>query len=356
MTYEEPQGDSAVIDMHTHAISLETPDLEHRFPFGAWPTVVAGSNGDAEILVGGRHFRNIDSRCWSGRRRLADMDSEGVELQVVSPVPVTFCYNAPLPGALELCRFQNEFFASLCQERPQRFRALGAVPLQDIDAAIQELEYCVRSLGFLGVEVGSYVAGRDLADPGIEPFLAAAEELSALVFVHPGELPSADRLTSESLRFGVGMPCETATAAAKLLLSGVFDKWPNLRMCLAHAGGALPSILPRLEQGWRLFADGTRSGLSPIEAARHFLCDSLAYDSPSLHLAIERFGIGSVMVGSDYPFAARETPPGATVAAARSVRPQQLELIRKGNAARLFVSLAESGTADGASLHSGGQR
>ena len=331
-----------VVDIHTHAISPAMPRLEDRYPFDSWPSVRPIGNDEAEILVGGRYFRTIDSRSWSAARRLADMDQEGVAVQVLSPVPVTFCYRAPADGARELCRFQNQFLASLRDESAERFAALGAVPLQDTAAAIHELEYCVRSLGFLGVEVGSYVAGRELSDTSLEPFFAAAERLGALVFVHPAEFPDASRFTTPSLQFGAGMPCETATAAAKLALGGVFDRWPNVQICLAHAGGALPSILPRLDRGFDIFPQGTGSAVSPLDAAGRFMCDTLAYDPLCLQMSIARFGIDNVMVGSDYPFDARESPPGAILSHLERLGEESLDKIRRGNASRLFASVARS--------------
>jgi aminocarboxymuconate-semialdehyde decarboxylase len=127
-------------------------------PWAQWPSVEQSSETDARILMGGRPYRDIDSRCWSVGRRLTDMDAEGVALQVVAPVPVTFCHDAPADGAAVLARAQNDFLAGLVAQRPDRFRALGAVPLQDPGLAVAELRRCVRQLGFL-------VLQRHLADP-----------------------------------------------------------------------------------------------------------------------------------------------------------------------------------------------
>src|SRR4051812_38116549 len=177
-------GGTGFVDVHTHAIA---PDL--AVPSAAeghdWPWVQRESETTAAIHVGSRRYRTIDERCWSATARLRDMDAEGVAVQVVSPIPVTLDHRAPAAGALEQSRAQNEFFAGLAAEAPDRFRALGAVPLQDPEAAVTELRRCVLELGFTGVEIGTRVGALELADPQLDPFFDAADELGAVVFVHP---------------------------------------------------------------------------------------------------------------------------------------------------------------------------
>lgn len=335
----QPGPGSGLIDIHSHAISPELPALAGLYPFEAWPTVRLRGPEDGSIFVGERQFRAIDSRCWAPARRVADMDAHGVDVQVLSPVPITFCYRAPVEGAKVLARHQNEFLAAMVSTAPERFRALGAVPLQDPSAAEAELRYCMDHLGFIGVEVGTNVAGVDLAHPSLTGFLDAAADVGALVFVHPAEILLGERVAALDLDFGLAMPFETAAAGAGLLLSGAFERWPNLRICLAHGGGGLPGILPRLDHGWRTFPAGRRSQGPPLDGARHFLCDSLTYDADSLALAMRRFGAEHVMVGTDYPFAAQEAPPGA-VLSAPGLAPEHLEAIGRTNFLSLFPSKA----------------
>jgi len=309
------------IDMHTHAISLDLPDLAASSAFPNWPLVRRTSDTTADIYVGGAHFRSIDDRCWSLSRRLADMVDTHIDTQVISPVPITFCYRAPGDEAAVLARAQNDFFASLVAGEPERFRALGAVPLQDVRLAVAELRRCMTELGFIGVEIGTHVAGTELADERLDPFFAAAQDMGALVFVHPDEVLAASRLAPLALTFGVGMPSETAIAGAGMLHSGAFDRWPNLRLCLAHAGGALPMVLPRIDRGWRQAKasaprSGRRSRQAPSTYAASLYSDSLTYDPLSLYLTVRRFGPDHVFLGTDYPFAAREEPAGEVLSRA----------------------------------------
>lgn len=305
------------VDLHSHVISPSLPDLERSYPFGRWPSVERHGDQGA-ILVGGRHFRTVDSRCWSAEPRLADLDADEIDVQVVSPVPVTLCHDAPAAGAALLAATQNDFLADLVARASNRLVALGAVPLQEPGTAVAELERCVGELGFPGVEIGTVAGGWELSDPALRPFFAAAERLGALIFVHPATLPGGSRLAPLDLAFGVGMPCETAVAAAHLLAGGVLAAHPAVRICLAHGGGALPMILPRIDRGWQIQPEGPgRSPLPPSSFARSLYADSLTYDPTTLALAVGCFGTDRVMLGTDYPFAARETPPGAALEAGR---------------------------------------
>ncbi len=323
-------ADVGAVDVHTHAIPPGLPDLT-RYP-GRWPSVEPTAPDRARILLGGELYREVDDRCWSAARRLRDMDAEGVAVQVVSPTPVTFCHDQPADGAAALAADQNEFLAGLVAEAPDRFRALGAVPLQDVERAVAELCRCVDELGFCGVEIGTRAGDVELCDPVLAPFFAAAAERGALVLVHPVDVVLDPRPAALGVAFGLGMPVETATAAAGLVTSRT--PLPDVRICLAHAGGALPSILGRLDRGMVMAGRGDEP--PPSRRARSLLCDSLAYDRPALDLAVSRFGADHVVLGTDYPFAAREAPPGAVL---DGLPPDTADAIRAANARRLLAAV-----------------
>jgi aminocarboxymuconate-semialdehyde decarboxylase len=228
---------------------------------------------------------------------------------------VTFCHDAPAAGARILARAQNDFLAGLVAQDPDRFRALGAVPMQDPAHAVIELRRCVGELGFLGVEIGTRVGDRELGDPDFDPFFDAAAELGALVFVHPADTTLDPRLAAAGVAFGAGMPTETGIAAAALLVSGAMSRRrTGIRLCLAHGGGTLPWLLPRLDKGELIKDPDTPPARLPSALARSLYSDSLTYDAGSLLLAVDRYGDGHVVLGTDYPFAAREAPAGAVLA------------------------------------------
>lgn len=319
--------EGGTVDVHTHAIA---PDLAAPADPGGhdWVSVRREGETGAAIHVGNRRYRTIDERCWSAAARLRDMDAEGVAVQVVSPIPVSLDHGAPASGAAEQARAQNDFFAELVAQAPDRFRALGAVPLQNPGAAVVELRRCMLELGFVGVEIGTRIGDLELHDATFAPFFDATDELGAVVFVHPVDETLDPRLARVGLAFGAGMPTETAIAGAGLLTAGTLADRPNVRVCLAHGGGALPAVLPRVTRGQRL----SGAPETATTDARRLWCDSLTYDAASLALAEHRFSADHVVLGTDYPFAARESPAGAV-----------LDDLDPGHAARI-------GTANGRTL------
>jgi aminocarboxymuconate-semialdehyde decarboxylase len=322
------------VDVHTHAIAPALPDLS-RFP-GRWPTVEQVDAQRARILFDGTPYREIDDRCWSAARRLADMDAEGVAAQFVSPVPVTLCHGEPADGATVLARAQNDWLAGLVDQAPDRLLALGAVPLQDPSRAVAELLRCVTQLGFPGVEIGTRVGNMELAAPELDDFFDTAAELGAFVLVHPVDQTLDPRLAALGIEFGMGMPGETAIAAAALLTGR--ERRAGVLLCLAHAGGALPALLPRLDRGAMMAGRIGEGHRPPTVRATELWCDSLSYDAASLKLAIHRFGGGHVVLGTDYPFAARETPAGAVL---EGLDPGSREAIGRGNALALIAAYDE---------------
>jgi aminocarboxymuconate-semialdehyde decarboxylase len=299
------------IDLHTHAIDPDLPDIGQRHE-GTFPVVRRTTPDRLQIFMDGRLYREVDDRCWSAEARLRDMDAEGVAAQVVSATPATLCHGEPADGARALAAAQNDFLARLAAAAPDRLLAFGCVPLQDPQAAVKELRQCIRDRGFAGVEIGTRAGDLELTDHKFAPFFRAAEELGAVVFVHPVDRTLDPRLARLKIGFGLGMPAETATAAAGIVTSGLLDEVPGLKMLLAHGGGTLPSALARLAKGQRMAGETDPERLATTRVQRLW-CDSLTYDVPALRLAAERFGPDHVVLGTDYPFDAREQPAGAVL-------------------------------------------
>jgi aminocarboxymuconate-semialdehyde decarboxylase len=301
-------ADNGLVDVHTHAIDNELPDLRQAYPRDRWPSVQRTSDTEALLTFGGVPYRRIDHRCWSADARLADMDREGVAVQVLSPIPVTFCYQASAAGAAELASAQNEFFARIVRAHPTRFAALGAVPLQDPDLAVDELRRCMRQPGFLGIEIGTQVGGRELSDESFDRFFTIAADLDALVFVHPSDQDLPPRMTQAGIGFSAGMPVETGAAAALLIASGALQRRPGVRICLAHGAGTLPAMIGRLDKGALIAGTPSTSPELPSRQAARLWCDSLTYHRFALLAAIDVFGADHVVLGSDYPFPAMPDP------------------------------------------------
>ena len=317
------------IDVHTHVLPERWPDLVERWGDGRWPRLERLDACSARILVAGRHFRDITDQCWDPRRRLEDMARTGVDRQVLSTVPVMFSYWAPARAALELCRCLNDHIAGVVRDAPDPFLGLATVPLQDVELAIAEMGRAVGELGLSGVEIGSNVGGWNLDDPALFPFFEAAAARRVPLFVHPWEVLGAERLGRYFFPWLVGMPAETALAIASLILGGVLERLPDLRVCFAHGGGAFFYILPRLDAGWRVRPECQAAiPRPPSDYARRFWVDSLTHDPDVLRFLIGRIGTERVLLGSDYPFALGEAMPGETI--------RRLDGISEPNRARLL--------------------
>lgn len=323
-----PRSSRGLIDVHTHAVDPDLPDLSRRYDSDRWPSVERTGDIDAWLNYGGSRYRRIDHRCWSPEARLADMDRDGVALQVISPIPVTFCYEADPAGTAELTAAQNDFFARIVTDYPNRFAALGAVALQDPDLAIAELRRCMKLPGFLGVEIATQVRGCELSDERFDRFFAVAHELGALVLIHPRDEDLPTRMAGLGMGFGAGMPLETAAAAASLLTSGALVRRPAVRLCLAHGAGALPSIIGRLDKGAQIGGMPADSVELPSKLAASLWCDSITYTRHGLLAAVAVVGADHVVFGSDYPFPAAPDPLDDIVA---DLPPELRERISRRN-------------------------
>ncbi len=176
------------IDLHTHILPERWPDLRERYGCGGWVTMEHCGQCRARMMIDGALFREVESNLWDPTRRMGECDQDGVGVQVLSTVPVMFAYGARAEHAHDLAQLLNDHLAGVVRSSPARFVGLGTVPLQDATRAVRELERCVRELRLPGVQIGTNVAGRDLDDPAIAPFFAAAEDLGAAIFVHPWEM------------------------------------------------------------------------------------------------------------------------------------------------------------------------
>lgn len=301
------------IDFHTHIIAEDFPNLvekygDHRFPY-LRPTCSCG----AEIIVEQNVFRKITNQAWSLDKRLEDMEKEGIDIQVLSPIPVTFSYWSDPNQGLELSKFQNDFIASCIAQYPERFLGLGTVPLQDTMLAIKEMERTVDELGLHGLQIGTNVNGKNLDDEALREFFVAAHEKNVPLFVHPWATLGRERMPRHNFMYMVGMPSETALAAGSMIMSGMLESLPNLKVCFAHGGGSLPYLLPRMDKGWTVWPQIRKTDKPPSHYAKQLYYDSLVYEPINLQLMLERFGAERIIAGSDYPFLLREVPSGNVI-------------------------------------------
>lgn len=326
-----------VIDLHNH---VSTPACEALLdgPPPAWLDPFTLYSGAETKSYNAEQFGQLAEKLTNPDRRLADMDRMGVDLQALSVAPPQFYYWTDPALGRRLARMQNEHLADLVDGRPDRFIGLGTVPLQDVDAAIDELEHCVTQLDMRGVEICTNVNGLDLDGARYRPFFAKAAELDVVVLLHPHGFTGGERLTDYYLINVVGNPLDTTVAATRLISSGLLEALPALKLCFVHGGGYLPFYASRMDHSWRERPEGRHhiTERAPSSYLRQTYVDSLVYDGVHLAFLVQQMGSDRVVIGTDYPYDMGDPGTVALVADSASLSEEDKAAILGGNAARLL--------------------
>jgi aminocarboxymuconate-semialdehyde decarboxylase len=304
------------VDLHTHVLPPHLPKWKERFGYGGFIQLDHHQPCRARMLKDdGTFFREIEHNCWDPAARLQDCDAAGVDVQVLSTVPVLFGYWTKPEDGLALSQFLNDHLAGLVRAHPKRFVGLGTLPLQAPGLAVKELTRCVRELGLAGVEIGSHVNTWNLSAPELFEVFQAAAELGASVFVHPWDMMAKERMERYWLPWLVGMPAESSLAICSLIFGGVLERLPTLKVAFAHGGGSFPSTLGRIQHGYDVRPDlcAVDNPHPPSKYLRRLYFDSLVHDGRTLKNLIEVFGADRVALGTDYPFPLGELSPGALI-------------------------------------------
>lgn len=289
------------IDAHSHYISqkflarLESSGGRYETPVQRSP------DGQLFVVTPERPYGPIGPGFHDIDIREAFLDRHGFARQVLVAPPFAFYYWIDAQTAIEPITLVNDTVAELCRANP-RFIGFGTVPMQDVPLAIKECERLV-TLGLPGIEIGSNINGVALDAPLFLPFFEAIEHMGLAVLIHPNNVLGKSRMPDYHLKNLIGFPSDTTLAAAKLIFSGVMERFPRLRICLGQAGGFLPYIIGRLDHGYEVRAE-CRAHIPrpPSTYLRQFYFDSLIFEPRSFDLLVSAAGADRVMIGSDFPF------------------------------------------------------
>jgi aminocarboxymuconate-semialdehyde decarboxylase len=309
-------GITPVIDVHSHVLPRPMVEAIRAQP-RAFGMTVSGSGDSESLKRDDGHGSPLHPEFHLVSAKLESMDRKGIDVSYLSVTPMVFFYWLPEDAGLAAARVLNDGIAGMVAASPARLRGMATLPMQDVDAAIAELERAVREHGFRAIELGCRIKGELLSEPKFEPVLKRAAELKCAVFAHPyiaGEL--AHDLGCYYLGNTHGLPFDTALMAVHLMLGGALDRMPDLNMILAHGGGHLPYQYGRLEHGYRVRPEARKfTARSPEAQLRRFHFDALTHDVESLRFLIRRVGADRVMIGTDAPFDMAELDPLGKLAA-----------------------------------------
>jgi aminocarboxymuconate-semialdehyde decarboxylase len=269
--------------------------------------------------------------------RLADLDAMGIDLQLVMCPPPQCYYTVPLDIAVKAARMVNDGIAAYVAAKPDRFIALGTVPMPDGNEAASELKRCMTSLKFKGVQILTNVAGKELSDPAFAAFWKKAEELGAVVLIHPNGFTEARRFGRFYFNNVIGNPLETTIALHYLIFDGVLERHPNLKIIAVHGGGFLGAYSGRIDHAWGARGDA-RGQLPkpPSSYLKKIYFDTVVFTPEQLAALVATFGIDHVLMGTDYPYDMAEYDPLEHLATTRSLDTAARAAIAGGNAKRLL--------------------
>ena len=302
---------SECIDVHTHIVPESFPPYAGRNANVPWPSMAAAHACHKHVMISGKVYRTVADGSWSVPRRIEEMGGMQVTRQAISPMPELLSYWLSLDDARVMVRYLNEQIAAMIALAPDRFVGLGAIPLQDTDSALKELDFCVKNLKLAGVEIASHVNGTSIGDPRFEPFFAEAERLGAAIFVHALRPAGQDRIVGTGfIEQAVCFPGDIGLACASMITGGIAARHPRLRIAFSHGGGVMSILLPRLVHAWSKLPKARESVTeSPEVTAKRFYYDELVFAPRAIDFVIETFGSTQIVVGTDYPFAMGDFTP-----------------------------------------------
>jgi len=332
----EMRPQSITIDIHSHiaipqAAAFVAPHLDMSTnPLARFATP------DTKAL-NQRQDQDRRPRMTSHDTRLADLDQMGIDFQVVMSPPPQCYYTVPIDIAVKAAQPVNDGIAEFVARKPDRFAGLGSVPMPDGAEAASELERCMRKLGLKGAQILTNVNGKELSDAAFAPFWRKAEELGALVLIHPLGFTEAARLSRFYFNNVIGNPLETTITLHYLIFDGVLERHPNLKILAVHGGGYLGAYPGRIDHAWGARSD-SHGALPhpPTTYLKRIYFDTVVFTPHQLAELVRVFGPDHVIMGTDYPYDMADYDPLGLLASVESFDPSTIGRIAGGNARRLL--------------------
>ena len=326
----------ATIDVHSHIIPASVVEAITTNPAVFSARVEDEDNSKHVVHEQGFSYPLFDEFT-NPEEKLRAMDRKGLDISVLSPPPTLFYYWTDAVQAAKIARLINDGIAEFVATNPDRFRAMATVPMQDTDAALAELERVVSTYGFRAVEVGTSVENAQLADTRFRPFLRRATELDVLVFTHPYYVAAKQGLEDYYLTNLIGNPYDSTVMIANLMFSGTLDELPNLKLCVAHAGGFAPYQIGRFEHGYQVRPESrAKARTSPLQLIHRLYFDTITFNPKALRYLIDLVGEDNIVLGSDAPFDMADETPLTSVESVPNLTNKEREAILSGTASKLL--------------------
>jgi aminocarboxymuconate-semialdehyde decarboxylase len=333
------QERSVSIDIHSHIIP---PNLVTALAEGSYEIEVEIENERVHAsLADGSEIGALRSDLRDIDGRLEAMDAAGIDVQVLAPwIDLNGYVLAPAGGA-RYSRLYNESLAGVVADHPDRFLALANVPLQASREAAAELRYAVQELDMAGAQIATTVAGGELDDPELDPFWEAAESMRAILVLHPYDPLPQRGLRRYFLSNAVGRPAETTIAIGHMIFGGVFERFPELVVCVVHGGGFLPYQIGRMDRAFHAKPELAAKHLTrpPSEWERHLYYDTVTHNGGVTRFLIDQVGADHIVMGTDYPFEMGDPSPVDTVASIPGLTNDERGLILEENVRRLLMAI-----------------
>ncbi len=323
------------IDLHCH-IHTDAADVIARQSATNASAIARYGNPRTEAQQKKLH-EDLHRKLTDVDQRIADMDRMDIDVQAISTSPLQYYYGVETDLARQIARTINEQLAQVTATHPERFAPLGTLPMQSPELAVQELEYCMKKLGFRGIEIGTNVAGTEIADPRYEKMWKKCEALGAVVFLHPIGFTAPQRLTQHFLTNVIGNPLDTTVALAHIVFGGILERYPKLKIVSAHGGGFLSHYPARMDHAYRVRPEcHDHITRPPSYYMKKIYYDTMVFGEPQLDHLVNLYGADHVVIGTDYPYDMGYYKPVDFVEKAKKLSRKQKDLIISGNAAKLL--------------------